>query len=132
VSFHRNIQRAAPTQHIGMSPGTYVQALNGLRFGRNLRLGPGSKIISADHALDDYSRHIAGPPIVLGDNVWIGANAVILPGVVLGNHVVVGAGAVVTKSFAEDDILIAGVPARKVRDLPPYSGSDQKRVGSEG
>jgi len=97
--------------------------MNGVRIGRNLRLGPGAKVISANHNLTDYLQHVDADPIIIGDNVWIGANACILPGVRLGNHVVVAAGAVVTKSFDEDDILIAGVPARKLRDLPPYEGA---------
>lgn len=44
-------------------------------------------------------------------------NAVILPGVHLGDHTIVGAGSVVTRSFPEGNIIIAGVPAKKIKDL---------------
>ena len=44
-------------------------------------------------------------------------NSVILPGVVLGDHTIVGAGSVVTRSFEEGHCVIAGVPARKIKEL---------------
>lgn len=49
-------------------------------------------------------------PVIIGDNVWIGARTVILPGVTIGNNVVVAAGSVVTKDVP-DNCLVAGVPA---------------------
>jgi len=54
--------------------------------------------------------------IIIGDNVWIGANAVILPGVTIGNNVVVGAGAVVNKDVP-DSVVVAGVPAKIIKKL---------------
>lgn len=53
-------------------------------------------------------------PIVIEDNVWIGAGAVILPGVLLGKGCIVGAGAVVTRSV-ESDWIVTGNPARPLR-----------------
>jgi len=100
-------------------PGQYIQAINGIVLGKNVRIGPGVKIISANHDMDDYDRHVPAAPIVIGDNCWMGANVVILPGVRLDQHVVVAAGAVVTSDFPRD-CLIAGVPARVVRRLAPY------------
>ena len=49
-------------------------------------------------------------PVVIGENVWVGARAVILPGVKIGNNVVVAAGSVITKDIP-DNCLVAGVPA---------------------
>jgi acetyltransferase-like isoleucine patch superfamily enzyme len=51
---------------------------------------------------------------LIGKNCWIGSNAVILPGVELGDNVIVGAGAVVTKSFPEN-LKVAGVPAKVIQ-----------------
>jgi acetyltransferase-like isoleucine patch superfamily enzyme len=64
-------------------------------------------------------RHLPGPPLRLGARCWVGMNSVILPGVELGENTIVGAGAVVTRSFPEGHCVIAGNPARKLRDLPP-------------
>jgi acetyltransferase-like isoleucine patch superfamily enzyme len=53
-------------------------------------------------------------PIEIGDNVWIGANAIVLPGVKIGSGSIVGAGAVVTKDVPSNTI-VGGVPARPIR-----------------
>jgi hypothetical protein len=99
----------------GFMPGVYIDATHPVRLGRNSGVGPGASIVTS------------GPnagPVTLGDNTWLGANSVVLPGVRLGNHVYVAAGSVVDRSFEENDILLAGVPARVVKRLPPYKGAD--------
>ena len=106
----------------GYMPGTYIQARNGIIMGRNIRFGPGVKLISANHDLEDFNKHIAEDPVEIGDNCWLGADSVILPGVKLSSHIVVGAGSVVNKSFKEKDIAIAGVPAQKIKNIKPYIG----------
>ncbi len=98
------------------SGGCYIQALNGIEIGEGTVFAWGVKIISANHSLDDYGHWEPAEPIRIGAHCWIGANAVILPGVQLGDRVVVGAGSVVTHSF-EGNCVIAGVPARLVREL---------------
>ena len=105
----------------GYSPGQYIQAIHGITIGKNVRMGPGVMLISANHDLCDYEKHLPADPIVIGDNVWLGAGAKVLAGVQIGNHVVVGAGAVVTKDVP-DNCLIAGIPARIVKELPNYCG----------
>ncbi|MFO7675578.1 MAG: acyltransferase [bacterium] len=114
----------------GYMPGQYIQAMNGIVLGNNVLMGPGVKLISASHNLCDYDVHDPADPIVIGDNCWLAADVIVLPGVRLGNHVVVAAGSVVTKSFAENDILIAGVPARVIRKLGPYVGKSRPAPAS--
>tara|TARA_B110000211_G_C14093313_1_gene560843 strand:- start:10558 stop:11160 length:603 start_codon:yes stop_codon:yes gene_type:complete len=58
-------------------------------------------------------------PIKVGDGVWIGANVIVTPGVTIGDGCVVAAGSVVTKSFPEN-VLLAGNPARKIREINCY------------
>jgi maltose O-acetyltransferase len=58
--------------------------------------------------------------------VWIGANATICQGVTLGNNVVVGAGAVVTKNFP-DDVVLAGVPAKVIKEIDNASVVGSKK-----
>ena len=52
--------------------------------------------------------------VTIGDDVWIGTRAIILPGVTIGNGVIIGAGAVVTKDVP-DYAIVGGVPARVIR-----------------
>jgi acetyltransferase-like isoleucine patch superfamily enzyme len=103
----------------GWGPGQYIQANNGIIFGSNVLMGPGLKIISADHGLNDFDVHPTTEPIEIGDNCWLAANVIILPGVKLGAHVIVAAGSIVTKSFP-NDCLIAGIPAQIKKRLSPY------------
>lgn len=98
----------------GASPGCYIQAGNGINLGDNVLIGPGVGIVSANHAKGDLNAWEKDRPITIGNNVWIGMNAVILSGVSIGDHAVIGAGSVV-----HDDIpahsLAVGNPCRVVR-----------------
>jgi maltose O-acetyltransferase len=60
---------------------------------------------------------VVGKPVVVGDGCWIGARATILPGVTIGEGCIIGAGAVVA-SDCQKNGLYAGVPARRIKDLP--------------
>jgi acetyltransferase-like isoleucine patch superfamily enzyme len=104
-----------------MSMGCYLDARNGIVLGNNVYIGPRVSIISMNHDVNNYTQYIKEDPIIIGDNCWIGTNAIILPGVELGNHVVVGAGAVVTKSFKDNNLIIAGNPASVIKKLPDYN-----------
>ncbi|WP_319509094.1 acyltransferase [uncultured Methanolobus sp.] len=120
VKCPENIKMKYWRPYLGYSPGCYIQAMNGIEIGVNVRIGPGIKIISANHDIYNFDKHTRDSPIIIGDNCWIGANAVILPGVKLGNHVIVGAGSVVTKSFSSNCI-IGGVPAKLIKQIDDYS-----------
>jgi acetyltransferase-like isoleucine patch superfamily enzyme len=106
-------------------PGCNIQAINGIEIGKNVRMGPGIKIISANHNILDFNKHITEKPIKIGDNCWIGANAVILPGVELGDHIIVAAGAVVSKNFLEENCIIGGVPTNLLKRLINMKRSNQ-------
>jgi maltose O-acetyltransferase len=62
------------------------------------------------------ARWEAAEPITIGDNVWIGGGAIVLPGVTIGANTVVGAGSVVTKDL-EPNIVAVGNPARVIREI---------------
>ena len=109
----------------GYSNGVYIQAVNGIEFGDYVGTAPGAAIISANHDIMNNMKHIPGPPIKLGNHVWIGAHAVILPGVELGEYVVVAAGAVVNKSFPPR-VVVAGVPAKIVKYLGEAGGREDE------
>lgn len=94
-----------------------------LRIGRDCNLGPQVGIFSMTHDLTPgggYDRTSRHHPVAIGDRVWIGARATVLPGVTIGDDVVVGAGALVTGDCLEPGTYL-GVPARRV-DAPAPSG----------
>ena len=88
-------------------------------IGDNCMLAPNVAIYTAGHPLHPVSRNSLyeyGIPVTIGNNVWIGGNAVILPGVTIGNNVVIGAGSVVTKDIP-DWSLATGNPCRVLRKI---------------
>lgn len=90
-----------------------------VRIGDNCMIAPRVSIFTATHPLDAATRTSGfeyAKPITIGDNVWIGGHAVINPGVTIGDNVVVAAGSVVTKDVPSN-VVVAGVPARVIREL---------------
>ncbi len=88
-------------------------------IGNNVMIGPNTLISTVNHPMTPVGRrkHLGiAKKVHIGDDVWIGGNATILPGVHIGNNVIVAAGAVVTKDIP-DNTLVGGVPARKIKDL---------------
>lgn len=88
-------------------------------IGENCLLGPAVHIYTATHPLD-ASERIKGPeygdPVTVGDNVWIGGQAVLNPGVSVGDNAVVASGAVVTADVP-DNVVVQGNPATVVKEL---------------
>lgn len=99
------------------SYGIYYQAQERIVIGKGTYIGPNVGLITANHNFTDLSKHGKCLPITLGEKCWIGMNSVILPGVVLGNQTIVGAGSIVTKSFLSGKCVIAGNPAKLIRNI---------------
>lgn len=104
-----------------INAGVLLNGRSGITIGNNVTLSFGAKLISTGYDIDHWIEtgeriHIANKPIYIGDNCWIGADAIILPGVnITGEYVVVAAGAVVTKNITENRVLVAGNPAKIVK-----------------
>ncbi|TNM63844.1 acyltransferase [Aliirhizobium smilacinae] len=101
------------------SVNAYACISGKVRCGNGVRIASLASIVGFNHGFDDPNTPINDQPheikgIVIGDDVWIGANAVILDGVTIGNGAVIAAGAVVNKDVAPLAIM-AGVPAKLVR-----------------
>lgn len=111
--------RSAP----GLTPNCYIQGKSGIKIGHNFRMGPGSGLISANHALEDYDVWVKSDPIIIGDNVWLGMNVVVLPGVCIGDNVAIGANSVVSRDIPSNTVA-AGNPCKVIREKPPYRGFD--------
>lgn len=90
-----------------------------VRIGHHAFIGPNVSIYTACHPLEPLKRNELvqwAEPVTIGDNVWIGGGATILPGVTIGDNVVVAAGAVVTKNFPSS-VVIGGNPALVIRRI---------------
>jgi acetyltransferase-like isoleucine patch superfamily enzyme len=90
-------------------------------------MGPGVGLISANHDVNDYDSWPPAPPIVIGDNVWLGMNSVVLPGVTIGDNVVVASNSVVSKDIPANSIA-AGNPCKVLKEKAPYQGKDYRRL----
>ena len=90
-----------------------------IEIGDDLQMGPAVQLYTAYHPLDRAQR-IAGweaaKPIRVGNGVWIGGGAIVLPGITIGDGAVIGAGSVVTHDVPADTV-VAGNPARIARAL---------------
>ncbi|MYR59260.1 sugar O-acetyltransferase [Streptomyces sp. SID625] len=90
-----------------------------ISIGDDCQIGPHVQLLTPTHPLEPGPRRDkleAARPITVGDNVWLGGGAIVLPGVTIGDNSVVGAGAVVTKDVPANAVAV-GNPARVVRTL---------------
>ena len=96
-----------------------------ITIGARTLFAPNAQVYTATHPLDPIERRAAefSKPVKIGDDCWIGAGAIILPGVTIGNGVTVGAGSVVTKDV-EDYVVVAGNPAKIIKRLEKPSDSN--------
>lgn len=90
-------------------------------IGSHVNLAQGITITALNHNFKDTDKRIdeqgvSTTPVTIGNDIWIGANAVVLPGVTIGDHSVVAAGAVVTKDVPSHS-LVAGVPAKVIKQI---------------
>ena len=101
--------------------GIHCTVIGPVCIGNHVNLAQGITVTALNHNFEDTAmkideQGITTKPVVIGDDVWIGANAVILPGVNIGRHCVVAAGAVVTKDIP-DNTLVGGVPAKIMKRI---------------
>lgn len=83
-------------------------------IGNHVMLGPNVTIITATHPTDSRLRNQGfgfGRSVIIGDNVWIGANAIVNPGVQIGNNTIIGSGSVVTGTIPPN-VVAAGNPCK--------------------
>ena len=92
----------------GRGDNLWITAPFYVDYGNNIYIGNNCEVNMNCTFLDDNR-------IEIGDNVWIGGGAVILPGVTIGSNVVIGAGSVVTKSIPDNSVAV-GSPCRVIRE----------------
>jgi maltose O-acetyltransferase len=124
VVFSKNTKIIAPelvtiADGVRITPDVILDGRQGLSIGRFTQIGFESLILTYSH---EFSRTdmpvvhqgMVGASVTIGNDVWIGARAIVLPGVQIGDQAIVGAGAVVTKDV-EPLAIVAGNPARVIR-----------------
>jgi maltose O-acetyltransferase len=94
-----------------------------ITIGDDVQIGPNVQLLTPTHPVEPQPRREkweAAKPITIGNNVWLGGGAIVLPGVNIGENTVVGAGAVVTHDLPAN-VVAVGNPARATRTLeePP-------------
>ncbi len=106
--------------YVLVSPGTRISASDEITIGDSVMIANGVYITDSDwHGLYDRTvRDEQVAPVHIGENAWIGDHALVLKGVTIGRNSVVAARAVVTKDVP-DNVVVAGNPARVVKELDP-------------
>ncbi len=114
TDFGRNIRVG---RRVFINFGCIFMDRGGITIGDDAFIAPQVKLITENHGLaPDKRRYITSRSIVIGNNVWIGAGAIVLPGVKIGDNAVIGAGSVVTKDV-EANTVVAGNPAKPIKTI---------------
>lgn len=108
--------------HVGrnvfINSGCHFQDQGGITIGDGSLIGHNVVLATINHGFNPIHRGDNHPsPIVIGENVWIGSNATILPGVSIGDGAIIAAGAVVTKNVPAN-VVVGGVPAHIIKEIP--------------
>ena len=110
-------------ERVFINQGCFFLDLGGITIGNRVLIGPRVTLSTAGHPveLDERYDFITHAPIVIGDDVWIGAGATVTPGVTIGNGSVIGAGTVVAKDVPPLSVVTATSAVERKR-LKPKSG----------
>ena len=121
VSFHPVIKIG---NNVSIGDYCHIAAINEIEIGDGVLIG--SKVLITDHQhgntdvvtelMPAKRTLISKGKVTIGDNVWIGDNAVIMPGIHIGNNVVIGANAVVTRDIPAN-VVVGGIPAKIIRKM---------------
>ena len=124
---------------MGMTVGTNFKRLHGvildpahcwlITIGDNVTMAPRVHILCHDASTKQFLNYTKIGNVTIGDNVFIGAESVVLPGVTIGNNVIVGANSTVTHDVP-DGVVVAGSPAKVICSLDDYLTKERTRMGT--
>lgn len=104
-------------KNVFINSGCRFQDQGGIFIGDDALIGHNAVLATLNHgSAPDKRKDLYPAPIIIGKNVWIGANVTILPGVTIGNNAIIAAGAVVTKDVPANTV-VGGVPAKFIKEL---------------
>lgn len=122
---------------MGMKVGRNFGRLNGvildpshcwlIEIGDDVTLAPRVHILCHDASTKIFLNYTKIGRVTIGNNVFIGAESVVLPGVTIGNNVIIGANSTVTHDVP-DNMVYAGIPAKQICTLEEYLEKEQKRM----
>jgi maltose O-acetyltransferase len=98
-----------------------------IEIGNDVTLAPRVHILAHDTSTKNFLNHTRVAAVVIEDNVFIGAGAIILPGVTIGRNTIIGAGSIVSGKIAPDSVY-AGNPARFICKLEDYLNKEKARM----
>lgn len=101
-----------------------------IKIGNNVTFAPRVHIIAHDASTKIFLNYTRIASVTIGDNVFIGAGAIVLPGVNIGNDVIIGAGSIVSGDIPDNSIA-AGNPARIVSSLESYVQKEKSTMNTE-
>lgn len=101
-----------------------------ISIGDNVILAPRVHILAHDASTKVFLNHTRVANTRIGNNVFIGAGAIVLPGVTIGDNVVIGAGSIVTKDIPDDSVAV-GNPAHVVKSLDVFLYNEKQRMTAE-
>jgi acetyltransferase-like isoleucine patch superfamily enzyme len=104
-------------KNVFINSGCRFQDQGGITIGDGALIGHNVVLATLNHDINPNNRSTMHPaPIVIGNNVWIGANATVVPGVNIGDGAIVAAGAVVTRDVPPK-VIVGGVPAKIIKKI---------------
>lgn len=122
---------------MGMKVGNHFERLNGvildpshcwlIEIGENVTLAPRVHILCHDASTKNFLGYTKIGRVTIGNNVFVGAETVIMPGVTIGNNVIIGSNSTVTHDIP-DDVVVAGSPAKVISTLEHYLSKEKKRM----
>lgn len=124
---------------MGMKVGNQFQRLNGvildpshcwlIEIGDNVTMAPRVHVLCHDASTKKFLNYTKIGRVTIGNNVFIGAEVVVLPGVTIGNNAIVGANSTVTHDIP-DNTVVAGTPAKVICTLEEYLNKEKERMES--
>ena len=122
---------------MGMKVGKNFNRLHGvildpghcwlIEIGDNVTMAPRVHILCHDASTKQFLNYTKIGRVTIGDNVFIGAESVVLPGVTIGSNVIIGANSTVTNDIPDNSV-VAGSPARVICTLEEYLEKERKRM----